>query len=611
MSSNNMDRKINYINKDFVSLRNALIDYAKTYFPNTYTDFSPASVGMQYIEMVAAVGDVLSYYIDSTLKESMLLYAEERENIIRLANSLGYRYKSAVPAYVVLDVYQLLPSKGVNGSEIDFRFGLNIRENMVVRSTTYPSVYFRTIEPIDFTVYDYNDDFETSVYEYDISQNPVLYLVKKKVRAIAGRITTHEVTFGSASPMQSITLPNTNVIEILDVYDSDNNRWYEVDYLAQDTVFFDELNSSLYNNEFDSDIQEAPYILKQKRYDKRFIVRTDVNGNTTIQFGSGTSNYPSEVLLPTNATVQYNTEFLSFYDNMQKTLLSNSYGISPSNTTLRFRYTVGGGFESNVPVNDLTTIDQIQIRNSENDYESPTDKELFRRIRSSVSVTNSEPGIGGRGSETNEEIRQNAIAFFKAQERCITLEDYKARALSMHPKYGNIPKIYVEKDSSSPFTINMYVLGYDKDKKLTNLNNTIKNNLIMYLQNYRDIGTGINIKDAFVINIGVKFSIIQFSKYNKNEVLYKCILELQKFFEIDKWQIGQPIILRDIYELLESVEGVRTVESLEIINKYDSNNGYSGNYYHIGAATRNGVIFTSADPSIFELKFPNKDIEGK
>jgi len=611
MPSYNVDRKINYINKDFMSLRNALIDYAKTYFPNTYTDFSPASVGMQFIEMIAAVGDVLSYYTDSTLKESMLLYAEERENIIRLANSLGYKYKSAVPAYVVLDVYQLLPSKGVNGSEIDFRFGLNIRENMVIKSTSNSNVYFRTIEPVDFTVYDYNDDFETSVYEYDISQNPLLYLVKKKVKAISGRIVTHEETFGSPIAMQTITLPNSNVIEILDVYDSDNNRWYEVEYLAQDTIFFDELNAEKYNSEFSLDVQEAPYILKQKRYDKRFIVRTDVNGNTTVQFGYGISNYPSEVLLPTNTTVQYNTEFLSFYDNMQKTLLTNSYGIAPSNTTLRFRYTIGGGFESNVPVNDLITIEQIDIRNSENDFESLADKELFRRIRGSVSVTNSEPAIGGRGSETNEEIRQNAIAYFKAQERCVTIEDYKARALSMHPKYGNIPKIYVEKDASSPFTINMYVLGYDKDKKIINLNETIKNNLITYLQNYRDIGTGINIKDAFVINIGIKFSIIQYSKYNKNVVILKCILALQKFFEIDKWQIGQPIIIRDIYEILESVEGVRTVENLEIVNKYDPNNGYSGNYYHIGAATRNGVIFTSADPSIFELKFPNKDIEGK
>lgn len=611
MSTKNVEKKITYVNKDFVSLRNALIDYAKTYFPTTYTDFSPASVGMQFIEMVATVGDVLSYYTDSTLKESMLLYAEERENIIRLANSLGYRYKASVPAYVMLDVYQLLPSKGVNGSEIDFRFGLNIKENMVVRSSTKSSVYFRTIEPIDFTVYDYNDDFETSVYEYDINENPLLYLVKKTVPAVAGRIVTHEVTFGSPIAMQSITLPNTNVIEILDVYDSDNNRWYEVDYLAQDTVFFDEINLPKYNNVYSDTIQDAPYILKQKRYDKRFITRTDVDGNTVVQFGSGVSNYPSEVLLPTNKTVQYNTEFLSFYDNMQKTLLSNSYGISPSNTTLRFRYTIGGGFDSNVLVNDLNIIDQINIRNNENDYDNEQDKELFRRFRNNIIVNNTQPAIGGRGYETNEEIRQNAIAFFKSQERCVTLEDYKARTMSMNSKYGNIPKVYVEKDGSSPYTINMYVLGYDKDKKLVNLNETIKNNLITYLQNYRDIGTGINIKNAFVINIGVKFSIIQFAKYNKNDVILKCIIEIQKFFEIDKWQIGQPIILRDIYELIEKVEGVRTVESLEIVNKYDSNNGYSGNYHHIGAATRNGIIFTSGDPSIFELKFPNKDIEGK
>lgn len=610
MPVKNISKEIRYLNKDFVSFRNALINHAKIYFPDSYNDFNEASLGMMFMEMSSYVGDVLAYYTDANLKESFLAYAEETDNIIYLAQSLGYRYKTTVPATVILDVYQLIPSTGTNGENIDFKFALKIDEGMVIQSENYPNIRFRTTEPVDFSIYD-SGDFLATIYEIGPSGEPTYYLIKKTVPAVAGTITTYSYTVSITEQFLKITLPDTDIIEVLDVYDENGNKWYEVDYLAQDTILFDEENSDRYNNTFYSGSFAPQRILKMKRASKRYTTRRNYEGNIELNFGAGKSAYPDQILIPTPQTVQYNNTFATSTDIANSYLNTRTYGAVPlQGTTLTIRYTRGGGIESNVPQNDLTNIKSISVKNNDSDFTTVNDIATFNQIiKPSVAVSNSEPATGGRGTETKEEIRQNAMAFFAAQDRAITQNDYLVRTLSMPAKYGSIAKAYVEKDVEN-FAVNIYMLGYDSQYKLTQLNNATKENLVTYLSNYRDLTTGINLKDAFIINIGVQFSIIALSKYNKNEVLLKCIQEIQKFFSIDNWQIGQPIILRDLYELLDKVEGVRTVADIQIINKYNPADGYSNNFYHIPAATVDGIIYTSADPSIFELKYPNVDIEG-
>ena len=235
----------------------------------------------------------------------------------------------------------------------------------------------------------------------------------------------------------------------------------------------------------------------------------------------------------------------------------------------------------------------------------------MREVKDSLYVVNPVPATGGRSSETITEIRQNAIAYFNSQNRCVTDTDYVVRTLTMPAKYGNVAKAFVNKDPDSPFSINLYALGYDINKKLTTLSVSGKQNLKTYLSQYKALSASVNIKNAFIINIGVRFKIITYSNANKNEVLVECIRKITDFFNIDLWQIGQPIILRDLYEVLDKVQGVRTVAELNVVNKYDPTEGYSNNYYNIPSATKDGIIFTSADPSIFELKYPTKDIEGR
>ena len=611
MPAKDISKEVKYLNKDFVALRNALINFAKVYFPDSYNDFNESSLGMMFMEMSSYVGDVLSYYIDSNLKESFLNYAEERNNIIYLAQSFGYKYKTTVPASTTLEVYQLLPSTDANSSQIDFSFALKIDDGMTIQSQNFPTIQFRTTEPIDFSVYD-SGDFLATVYEVDANNDPVMYLIRKTVPAVAGNIIETDFTISKTEQFLTITIPNDDIIEILDIYDDNGNKWEEVDYLAQDTILFDEENSDRYNTElFTGTGSLAPQrIMKMKRVSKRFITRRNTNGNIELQFGSGISSYPDQILIPGPDTVKYNNNFSNFTDLANSYLNTRTYGAVPlAGTVLTVRFTRGGGIESNVPQGDLTNIKTTVFKNSTDDFPTQDDKDMFATVQRSLATTNPEPATGGRGAESIEEIRQNAMSFFSAQDRTITNSDYLMRTVAMPAKYGNISKAYVEKDDDN-FAINIYTLGYNSLNKLVTLNRAIKQNLLTYLSIYRDLTTGINLKDAFVINIGVKFNVIAISKYNKNEVLLRCIQEIQNFFDINNWQIGQPIILRELYEKLDKLEGVRTVSNIDIYNKFNPNEGYSNNFYHMPEATIDGIIYTSEDPSIFELKFPNIDVDG-
>jgi hypothetical protein len=244
-------------------------------------------------------------------------------------------------------------------------------------------------------------------------------------------------------------------------------------------------------------------------------------------------------------------------------------------------------------------------------------------IKSSIAVNNPDPASGAKTAETLQDIKNNALANFAAQNRSVTREDYIIRAYSMPAKYGSVSKAYIVPDDQitqqsyetsripNPFALNMYVLGYNQSKQLVQLNQAIKENLKTYLNFYRILTDALNIKDAFIINIGVDFEISVLPNYNSNDVLLRCIAELKSYFDIDKWQINQPVVKSDISTTLANVKGVQSVIGVQFKNLYDTLQNYSGNVYDLTTATRNGVIYPSLDPSIFEVKFPNQDIRGR
>jgi len=247
---------------------------------------------------------------------------------------------------------------------------------------------------------------------------------------------------------------------------------------------------------------------------------------------------------------------------------------------------------------------------------------LFNNTKASLAATNPTPSQGGRGAETIDEVRNNSLAHFNAQGRVVSKDDYMIRTLTMPSQYGSIAKVYVTQDEKlnvsegssrlrNPFAVNLYTLSYDQDKQLTNTNPATKQNIKNYISPYRLLTDSVNIKNAFVINIGVDFEIITLPGFNSNEVLVKSINIVKKLLHIDNMQINQPIILADLYTELASVMGVQSVTKLEFYNFYDESEGYSGNIYDIKQATRDNVVYPSLDPSIFEVKFPNSDIKGR
>ena len=664
----NKGKDIKYLNKDFSSFRANLIEFSKTYFPKTYSDFNETSPGMMFIEMASYIGDVLGYYIDDTLKESLMPYAEDEQSMLALAQFLGYKPKVTAPAISTLSIYQLVPSIGSGfNNKPDSKFYLRIKEGLAVQSTN--DIEFRTTNLVDF---EDATDREITVYERDANTGePLFYLIKKYVQVISAVVKQKEVSFGDYESFQKIDLEDTNIISIYDVRDSNGNKYYEVPYLAQEMVFIDYPNTEANDQDLYQFKSTVPYILKTIKTPKRFTTKINQDSTTTIQFGAGDPTASDEQLIPNlkNVGLGLPNSISRLEESFDPTnfLKTKTYGTSPSNTTITVKYYVGGGVASNISQGQLTKITGIEFDDDISAFNN-ADRVTYNTIKNSVAVDNEIPATGGRDGETLEEIRQNALANFGAQNRAVTAKDYQIRVLSLPSKYGGIAKAYAvadgtldnnspasilaspnhlqeftdlvmsfvnkpdsqeptegsvkaditkyligktanENEKNNPFAINLYLLGYDVNGNLTNLNRAVKENLKTYLNEYRLLTDGININDGFVINIGIDFEIVVFGNYNKSEVLTKCIIELKDYFNINNWSFNQTINLSEVELLIANVEGVSSVPKVIITNKCAGK--YSSNSYNIDAATKDKIVYPSLDPSIFEIKFPDADIKGR
>jgi hypothetical protein len=617
-----VNKDVRYLARDFVALKQNLIDFAKNYFPNTYQDFNEASPGMMFLEMAAYVGDVLSYYTDVTLQESMILQASEKTNILNIAQSMGYKPKNRIASNVKLDVFQIVPD--LNGSP-DFNYAFAIEPGMILGVNYSSPVEFRTTEYLDFKFSSSFDPTEITPYEVNDTTNEVeFWLLKKSVNAVSGVIKKIDFTFESPKPYDKVRIQDPDMIEILHGIDSDGNQWYNVPYLAQDTIFEPVPNIPRNDTSYNKYRDETPYLLKLRKISRRFIVRQSTLDVFEIQFGSGVTGLDDELIIPNPDLIGdslIGTDSSTSADiDPSNFLYTKTYGLAPSNTDISIYYTVGNGVQDNVPSDTIT---RVLSRNLLID-ESALDPVLYGQVISSLAVTNPNPANGGKTGEDVNEIRQNALASFASQNRAVTKEDYIIRAYSLPPKYGSIAKAYITKDTQlttesifnsdriqNNLGLNFYVLGYDADGKLTTVNDATKENLKTYLNHHRILTDAINIRDAYIVNIGIEFDVIIFPDQNGNQVILRCINKLKNYFDTKSWQINQPIIISNVYTELDKVDGVQTVVNVKITNLYDTANGYSGNAYNIKDATKDGIIFPSLDPSIFEIKFPDNDIIGR
>ena len=656
-------RNINYVGKDFATLKENLIEYTKTYFPNTYSDFNEASPGMVFIEQAAAIGDVLSFYQDTQLKESMLAHASERKNVVALAQTMGYKPKISTPAVTTLTAYQLVPSIGTGvNNKPDESYCLRIKEGMEVASNTDSNIIFRTTDVVDFSL---KTDREVDVQQRNQIGEPEFYLLTKKVKAISATQKEQSFSFTTYQEYPKISITDENIISVTSVVDSDGTKYYEVPYLAQESVFIERANTESNGGELSASSSVVPYILEVQKVPHRFAVKVNSDNTLDLQFGSGDTTMADEIILPNTKNVGLglanSVNRLNQGIDPSNFLKTNTFGIVPTNTTLTVKYLVGGGVSSNINSNELSRIIRIEY---EEDLVSVENPALYNEMKLSIAVNNDEPAVGGRGAETIEEIRQNALATFGSQNRAVTREDYVVRTLSMPERYGSVAKVYVSPDGeidnnspssilaspkniaefvgvvesmkdkstseiqkelvkylsqkktaiaevNNPFAINMYVLGYDSNKNLTQLNQAVKQNLKTYLGEYRMLTDAVNIIDGFIVNVGVDFEVICYSNYNKREVVANCLTELQSYFEIDKWTFNKPINLSEIELILANVEGVMSVPSVKIYNLCGGDGNYSPNKYNIDEATKGKIVYPSLDPCVFEVKYPNKDIKGR
>jgi len=597
------ERNISYLNKTFTDFKANLINYAQTYFPTVYNDFTDSNPGALFIEMASYVGDVMSFYLDTQVQENFLLYAQEQANLFALSYVLGYRPNVSYAASTEVNIYQLMPSTTVNGVSVpDTSYALLIPANTVVTSNS-TGTQFLTMEPLDFS------DLTNATITYVNNQ---YFLVQQSVPVMSAQIKTTNISFSSPQKFTTTTINDTNILQILNIFDSQGNQWYEVPYLAQSSVF-----TQIPNPNYSSD--QVPYLLSLQRVPYRFVSRFLSNNTLQLEFGAGVSNYSDNTILPTPDNVQLGLvpgiSTLEQNYNQASIFYTQEYGVAPSNTTLTIQYLVGGGIASNVPSNDLTLISTSGITFKSRSSSDP----LFTTILGSLASTNPDKATGGRGGDTIEEIRNNALYAYSSQLRAVTKNDYLIRTLSLPSEYGSIAKAYPTQDfayegnnPTNPLAISLYILAYNSNKQLTQAATSLKNNLVTYLNEYRMATDAINIKDAYYINIGVNFDITVATGYNNNTILANCILNLQNYFSIDNWAINQPIPLSDVNSVLLQTKGVQSIVKLEIVNLQDSTGAtYSPYGYDIKGATKKNTIYPSLDPAVFEVRYPNNDINGR
>tara|TARA_R110000803_G_scaffold147142_1_gene212805 strand:- start:10 stop:1887 length:1878 start_codon:yes stop_codon:yes gene_type:complete len=617
-------KNVQYLNKDFDSLKQKLIEFAEIYYPSTYNDFSEESAGMMLIEMASYVGDVLSFYTDNQVQENYIQFAKQRDNLLTLAYSMGYAPQVTNASTVDIEIFQTIPATTARGTvQPDWNYAMIIEEGVQLQSSNNTSIFFYVEDKIDFTISGSADPTDISVYSTNANNQPSFYLLKKAAKAVSGNLQTTTFAFTTPQKFATNTITDTNIIDIIKVTDSDGNRWYEVPYLAQETIFNPTANIASNDPNLYQYNDTTPYLLKIDKVPRRFISRFKSNNTLEIQFGPGVSSNPDEEIIPNSDNIglglPYGVDKLTTAYDPANFLYTKTYGLAPSNVTLTVEYLTGGGAASNVPAQSLT----ILTSGNTTFFGNNLDSTLQSTVQQSLAFNNLKPATGGGNGDTNEDIRLNSLAQYPTQLRTVTKDDYMIRALSLPSKYGVVYKTYITQESDilnnnttsfsdyNDNTLALYILSKNNNGLLTLADPALKQNLKTYLAEYRMVTDAVAIKDAFIINLGVEFDVIMLPNFNNRIILNNCINALKIFFNTDKWQINQPILINSVRNVLDTVEGVQTIKNLTITNKSGSSSGYSEYAYDINGAIIDNVLYPSLDPSIFEVRFPDIDIQGR
>ena len=598
MPTRSLNRDINYLSKDFDSIKADLIDYVKRYFPNDWRDFNDASGGMAILEMMAYVGDILSFNIDRQVNEAYINRAVEAKNIVSLSENFGYKPRNNTPAVVNLAVSADFTSSTSGDSLFKLKKGAKVFTNFE------PIVPFEILTDVDFS--------QPNDRVVNPSNGGVNTISISSVSAAAGVTKNFSHKVDNPIKFLKITLPDNNINEVVSVSATDGSSYYEVESLAKDTIFIGEINGDATSS------GDAAYILKIKRVPKRYTVEREPTGLTSIRFGAGILTEedseiipnPNDFVLPPSLRGSP-SGFMPAVIDSTNFLKTKSLGVAPRNTTVVVTYRQGGGVNGNVGPRTINRFveKEVQFSNPNFRSESPTESQ---NIFGSISCNNSEAASGGEEGESIASIKINATNNMASQLRCVTLQDYQVRVMSMPAQFGSIFRSFVRKDPRNNLGVEMFLITRNAAAKLTTPSSVIKNNIETYIRKFKSFSDTISLRSGVIINIGVEFVIVPAANSNAAEAIMGSILLLQRQFDTARTNFNDTIVISQLVAILQAQTAVLSVTQFNIVNKTGTVDGrsYSNSSYDIGANSAGGVL-SFGPQSVWELKYPNLDIIGR
>ena len=546
---------INYTSRDFDSIKNDLVEYAKRYYPNTFRDFSQASFGALMLDSVAYIGDVLSFYLDYQANESFLTNAVQYENVMKLSRQMGYKYEGTASSSGRATFYVLCPANN-NGIGPDTKYLPTIMRGTMLGSSGGAS--FVLVDDVDFS----DSDNEVVVASADTNNTPTYYAVKAHGLISSGRLVQETISVGAFEKFRNITLDTRNISEIISVSDTQGHGYVEVENLSQNIVYAAVRNEK-------SDKLRAPYVMVPLVVPRRFVAEK-LGSVTMLQFGHGSDSEmrsnpiadPSEVVLD-----MHGRDYVVDKGFDPKRLTStDKFGISPSNTVLTIICKINDTLSTNAASNTVTEISSPIITFPDRDKLSDG---TVATVRASLEVTNENPIVGDVSLPTVSELKHRVKAHFAAQNRAVTVEDYKSLIYSMPPRFGKVKRCAILQDPDSfRRNLNVYVISQAPNLSLIETPLTIKENLKTWVGGYKMMNDTIDVLDARIVNIGVEFKVkaMPSSAGSKHTLLRRCVDVLREDLFFRKYEIGEPLEVSDIYRLLNNVRGVMDTIDVKIKN---------------------------------------------
>ena len=597
--ANKFTPPIDYTSRDFDSIKKSLINYAKKYYPNTSNDFNDASFGALMLDMISYIGDIMSFYVDYQANESFIDTAIEYENILNLAAQMGYKYDPEVTAYGTVAIFIKVPAN-TSGLGPDEDYIPVLKQN--AKFTTSDSVTFILTTDVDFK----NSQNQVLVSDVDaVTGNPTHYAIKAYGEVISGDLGVYEFTVGDFAPFPRFTLDIPSVAEILSVTDTQGNEYYQVDYLSQDIIYMDIINTNIEDRDF------VPRILKPMSAARRFVLE-QTPGGVKLQFGQGAATDAivsnDEKLDPNNVALKmHGKQYISETSFDPSVLVeNNNLGVSPENTVVRVYYRSNLTDNVNVGVNGLT-----RFVNSTFEFSNPEllADSIVEGVTSTAEVSNEEPIVGTINDPSQAELKIRAKNNFATQNRAVTKRDYLSLSYSMPSKFGSIKRAMMKQDKDSfKKNLNLYVVAAGLDGSLMTANRKIKANLKNWIAQYKMINDTIDIVDTKILNIGIEYKAIAERNVNKYNLIQDINLALEDKFSTHP-EIGESFFITDVYNVVNAVNGVVDTDDVQIFVQ----NG--GAYSEFSLDLNNyispdGRFIKVPDDVIWEIRFIGNDLKG-